>query len=116
MTSEMNTIFNFIEMTAHPLSLTQENCYNYKSIIDNFLNYEIDYLNNYILYTKNKEHYPKVDSLMIDILDHINNSKLNSNDNYKYKLFCTLFWLHIHKYDQINELVNDFKEKLKIKQ
>jgi hypothetical protein len=109
--NDVITLFNFIENKSPqslPIEFSSEHN-NYISIINKFLNYEIDALNNYIIYSKEKTNYPKIDFVIIDIIDYINHT---IKDNYKYKLFCILFWLYIHKYDQINNLVNDFKKHI----
>ena len=106
---QIKNLFNFIENTNHPLSLYPE-CNNYSNIIIAFLNGDFDTFNNYILYIKNKSYYPPMDFVVVDIIEHINNSTNNELD--KYKLFCILFWLYLKKHKEINELSNKLTQMI----
>jgi len=98
--NDITLFFNFIENTNHPLRLSPE-CNNYCNIIDTFLEGHFETFNNYIIFIKNKNNYPKMDFIIVDIIEHINNNYTESN---KYKIFCTLFWLYIKKFNEIEHL------------
>ncbi len=97
---EITNMFNFIENNYNP-KLVSEECNNYSTIINTFLSYKNETFNNYNIYSKNKLNYPPIDFVVIEIIDHINNININININ---KLFCTLFWLYLKKFNQIEAL------------
>jgi hypothetical protein len=97
---ETMDMFYFIDKTTHP-SLLFPACNYYCRIIDKFIDGDFETFNNYILYTKNKPYFPPISFVITNIL---NNIKVNNNN--KYKLFCTLFWLYLKKHKEINDLSN----------
>ena len=108
---EIAELFIFIENANHPIDL-YPHIYKYTSTIEKFYNSKHETINNYAIYRNYNKNYPEINFVLSDIIDHSYNT--NNNWEHIYKLFCTLFWLYIKKKNQVDDLVNQFKNQLTI--